>query len=238
VKSLDARLSAVARRVPPGHVVADIGTDHALLPIHLLSAGIARRAIGTDVSPGALTAARRNRARYGFPVDLRLGYGLEPLAPGEADILVLAGMGGQTVAEVLGEGLVVVSALELMVVQPQKDLAQFRRWAGETGFACLAEDIIQDNRRLYNVLVLAPQVEMRPVPWDPSDTGAEHEVTAELLLNPSDILASYLRRRRRVRLEVAHSLQRVQPEQARFHRQVAAAIGRAIRSVGGTAESK
>jgi len=214
VPRLGRRLLALAGRVPLGSTVADIGTDHGLLPAYLENNGLVRRAIGTDSSSGSLSSAARTRGRCGCNFDLRLGYGLEPLEPGEADVLVLAGLGGQTIAEVLSAGRAAVASAKLVIAQPMKDLPQFRRWAERSGFNTPAEDIIREGRRLYNILMLEGLDGFSPARWDASETGIEHEVGRALLANEPDVLLAYLHKRRRTRHAIAAARAGAEPLQA------------------------
>ena len=105
---LSARLAAVAALVEPGSRVADVGTDHGYIPIYLVQTGIADRAIAMDVRSGPLERARAHVDR--LPpgcrerIETRLSDGLKALSPGEADTVVIAGMGGELMIRILDEG--------------------------------------------------------------------------------------------------------------------------------------
>ena len=100
------RLIQVAGLVPEGSRLADVGTDHGYVPIWLLQQGRIPSAIAMDVTQGPLCRARENRDRYGFQdvMDLRLSDGLEKLQPGEADTVLIAGMGGPLMIRILSKG--------------------------------------------------------------------------------------------------------------------------------------
>jgi tRNA (adenine22-N1)-methyltransferase len=228
-----ARLLALAKRVPGGSTVADIGTDHGILPAYLERAGLAWRVIGTDSSAGSLASAARTRIQSGCSFELRLGYGLEPLEPGEASVLVLAGLGGQTIAEILTAGRLVVAMAHLAVVQPMKDLPQFRRWAERSRLTTVTEDIVIEGRRIYNVLTLAELCRFAPAAWDALETGIEHEVTRLLLDNEPVALLRYLQTRYRLRSGIASSRAAARPEEARADQIVALQIEQQIQSIEG-----
>ena len=101
--ALQPRLRAIADLVPAGSRLADIGTDHGYIPIDLLLDGRISAAIATDIGALPLDHARRTARCCGLTegIDFRLGDGLAPLAPGEADVIVIAGMGGDSVAAIL-----------------------------------------------------------------------------------------------------------------------------------------
>lgn len=103
---LSERLRAVAALVMSGGTVADIGTDHAYIPIYLIQTDAVSRAIAMDVNPGPLSRAREHIAQYGLEseIETRLSDGLAALRPGEADSVVIAGMGGALMRRILEEG--------------------------------------------------------------------------------------------------------------------------------------
>lgn len=100
---LSPRLLALAQRIPPGCRVADIGTDHARLPIYLVQRGLVKHIIATDIREGPLSMAAEALAKRGLreAVELRLGRGAACLHPNEVDCVLIAGMGGDTIAEIL-----------------------------------------------------------------------------------------------------------------------------------------
>ena len=102
---IDKRLEAIASRVRRGCRLADIGTDHAYLPIYLMQRGICERVIAVDIneSPLAVAAQNINKANLQDKIALRLGSGLSVLAPDEVDDIVIAGMGGVLFANLLAD---------------------------------------------------------------------------------------------------------------------------------------
>ncbi|MBP2017558.1 tRNA (adenine22-N1)-methyltransferase [Symbiobacterium terraclitae] len=153
---LPPRLAAVARHVPQGQTFADIGTDHAYLPAHLVAAGHVPRAVAGDILPGPLAAARNTVDAAGLAdrIDLRLGPGLSVLAPGEAACVAVCGMGGPLIARILEEGP--LAGVRRLVLQPMGGEAQLRRWLAANGWKLVAEEIVEDGGRLYPVLVAEP----------------------------------------------------------------------------------
>lgn len=150
---LPVRLQAVAEQVTPGSVAVDVGADHALLTIHLLASGRCPRVIAVEKAAGPL--ARAGLALAGVEgVDLRRGDGLEPLAPGEADVAVMAGIGGTTIAAILARAPRKVPRL---VLQPMTGAARLRGWLAGHGFRVTGEDLVADGGKLYPVLVAEPE---------------------------------------------------------------------------------
>lgn len=153
---LSPRLAAVARHVPAGRTFADIGTDHAYLPVYLVQSGRVPRAVAGDVLSGPLNAARATVASAGLAdrIDVRLGSGLTVLSPGEAACVAVCGMGGPLIARILAEGP--LTGVERLVLQPMGGEVQLRRWLAENGWRLVAEEIVEDGGRLYPVLVAEP----------------------------------------------------------------------------------
>ncbi len=150
---LSARLRALADWVEPGcRCLADIGTDHGYIPAALLLEGRVQRAVASDIAPAPLDRARATAERWGLTerMDLRLGNGLEVLAPGEADAVVIAGMGGDTLVDILsGAPWCRETAL---LLQPMSRAEVLRPWLAENGFSIRRERLVQDRGVLYPIL--------------------------------------------------------------------------------------
>ena len=99
--TLDKRLSAVAALVRQGSRLADIGTDHAYLPVHLVQSGVCPSAIASDIGAGPLDAARRTVTENGLTseIALRLGDGLATVLAGEVEDIAIAGMPARKISE-------------------------------------------------------------------------------------------------------------------------------------------
>ncbi len=154
---LGPRLRAIADLVPPDcRCLADIGTDHGYVPAALLLAGRVGRAVAADVGALPLDHARRTAARCGVEdrMDLRLGDGLSVLSPGEADVIVIAGMGGDTIAGILAAAPWSRDG-PLLLLQPMSRAYELRRWLPERGYAVRAETLVQDKGVLYPILSAA-----------------------------------------------------------------------------------
>lgn len=150
--SLSPRLRAVADQVPAGARLADIGCDHALLPITLLLEGSIASAIGIDVHAGPLDTARRHVERARVEVELRLGSGLESLEPTEVSAVTLAGMGGARICQLLRDAPAVVAELDAVIVQPNTDWPQLRRFAAGAGLNLIDETMVAERGHHYVVM--------------------------------------------------------------------------------------
>lgn len=153
---LGTRLSLIASFVPRGARVADIGTDHALLPIHLLQSGTSPRVIAVEKAAGPLRAARQAVAEAGLEAvcDVRAGDGFGPIAPGEVDTAVIAGMGGQTIAGVLDAAPAgVLNGVSRLILQPMNRAAAVRAWLYGHGWHVVDEGLVEESGRLYELIV-------------------------------------------------------------------------------------
>ncbi len=152
--NLDKRLSAVAALVRPGSRLADIGTDHAYLPVHLVQAGVCPTAIASDIGAGPLEAARHTVTENELTskIALRLGNGLATVSADEVEDIAIAGMGGETIAAILEAAPWVKDARLRLILQPMTRAEDLRRWLLQNGFSVLEEHLIIDGRHLYPVL--------------------------------------------------------------------------------------
>lgn len=151
---LSPRLGAIAGLVPEGcGCLADIGTDHGYVPVSLLLEGRIRRAVAADIGAPPLEHARRTAARYGVTdqIDFRLGDGLSVLRPGEAEVIVIAGMGGDAVVDILSAAPW-SRAGPLLLLQPMSKAEVLRAWLPLNGYEVFREELVQDKGVLYPIL--------------------------------------------------------------------------------------
>ena len=154
VLKLSPRLRRIAEAVPDGARLADIGTDHAYLPVWLLREGRIPYAIASDIRQGPLEHARRTAEAYGVMarMDFRLCAGLERIAPGEADAVVIAGMGGEAIVSILSAAPWLRESGAMLLLQPMTKAEVLRRWLTENGFCIASERLVEDRGTIYAVL--------------------------------------------------------------------------------------
>lgn len=135
--------------------MVDVGTDHALLPIHLVESGQAQLVIATDVADGPVQAAHVNVERYGLSqrISVRCGDGLQTVQPGEVDTVVIAGMGGCTAVKILQDAPDVVAQVRRLVIQPMNASRQVREFFLRMKFDLVDESLLIDDGLFYEVLV-------------------------------------------------------------------------------------
>lgn len=173
---LSKRLQAVAELAKTASIrcVADIGTDHGYIPIWLVEQGIAERAIAMDIRIGPLQRAQKHIREQGLEayIETRLSDGLAALRREEAQVIVIAGMGGATMSGILEAGRSVISPDTILVLQPQSELYEFRRYLAEHDFVLLAEDMVEEDGKYYPMM----KVQMRG--------AAEKTANQEKIVNP------------------------------------------------------
>ena len=156
---LRPRLAAAASFLCGFRTVADIGSDHGRLAVALLQQSSATRVIASDISADSLTKARALALRCGVSEEqlaFSVSDGLSHLAPGEADALVFAGMGGELIARLLEEGTAVAQAAECIVMQPMGGTLELRRFLLEQGYSLVDEQLVLDAGRYYQIIAAKP----------------------------------------------------------------------------------
>lgn len=152
---LQPRLMHIASLVPAGSALADVGTDHGYIPVYLRQKGIIDHAIASDIGREPLEHARRTAEEYGVTgIDFRLCAGLEGIAPEECSTILIAGMGGETIMEILSAAPWTRSGAHTLLLQPQTKIEELRRWLCEHGYALARETLTEDKGKLYVVMTV------------------------------------------------------------------------------------
>ena len=153
---LQPRLQLLADLVPDGSRLADIGTDHGYLPVRLLQDGRIPSAIAADVGREPLQHAVRTAEEYGVAgIDFRLCDGLRGVSPQEADTIVIAGMGGETMIHILSAADWTKEPNRYtLLLQPMTKTRELRRWLSDNGYRFTAERLVWDKDFLYPVMVV------------------------------------------------------------------------------------
>lgn len=157
--TLSKRLETVARFVPNGARIADIGSDHAYLPIFLVSKGQVTTAIAGEVVQGPYDSASQNvrAANLSSHIDVRLANGLEAVqVTDQINTVTIAGMGGRLIAEILEAGKDKLATVERLILQPNNREDDVRRWLQKHEFRLIDEAILEENGKIYEVIVAEP----------------------------------------------------------------------------------
>lgn len=151
---MSARLEAIVELAERGDILCDVGCDHAHVPIRLLQSGCYRRAIGMDVIAGPLGKAAGNLSLYGMEdlVELRLSNGLDAFSAGEADTLVITGMGGTLMEDILLRQPEKTASFSALVLGPQSDPEKVRAALRRLGFIIKKEKLVFEDGKYYPVI--------------------------------------------------------------------------------------
>lgn len=198
---LSYRLETIASFVAAGSRVADIGTDHGYIPIYLIENGIARTALAMDVGKGPLERAQTHIKEQGLAdrIETRLSDGLTKLCPGEADTVIIAGMGGSLIIHILEEGHHLWDSIGHFILSPQSDITEVRRFLADRGFSIYREAMVKDEDKYYTVL----DVQRGPMKYE---RERDYRFGRYLIEEKNAVLAEYLEKEKQKLTAIADSL--------------------------------
>ena len=152
------RLKAVAKMITPGIPVADIGCDHAYLPIWLARENVSPYIIASDINAGPIDRARENieDAELLERIDIRQGDGLSAITPGEVKSVVMAGMGGKLMIRILSEGEDVLREVSEIIMEPQSEVALLRHFLQDNGYRIISENMVCEDDKFYPLIKAVP----------------------------------------------------------------------------------
>ena len=161
--------------VSRGYRLADIGTDHAYIPIFLVEEGRVPSAVAMDINRGPLDRARENIMESGQEdkIQIRISDGFSALEEGEADAAVLAGMGGGLTIRILREGADVVRTLKECILQPQSEIEKVRAFLLAEGFSFTDEDMVEEDGKYYPIIKVTPPCGVESGQSAPPETRGE-----------------------------------------------------------------
>ena len=189
---LTDRLLKIASLVTKDKKIADIGTDHGYIPVHLLNEGYIDFAILADVNKGPLENARKEVRHNNLidKVDLRLGSGIEVLKKGEVDEVIIAGMGGILISELLEANIEVAQSTERFILQPMQAQKELRKYLLNNGYEILDEVLVREDFRIYEIIVTK---------YTGKNTNVEDEIFYEvgnkLIENKDELLNEFIDKR-------------------------------------------
>ena len=162
---LSPRLAAIAALVPKNARIADVGTDHGYLSVFLAQNAAPRAVIATDIRPGPLGSAKRHVREAGLEekISLRLCNGLEAVFPEEADVILIAGMGGEVIQGILSRAPWALKGRTL-ILSPQSKQETLRRWLYAQNCGIRGEYLVEDSRKIYPILLVEGTPEREPSP--------------------------------------------------------------------------
>lgn len=210
---LSKRLQAVADMVTPGMRLADVGTDHAYIPIYLVERSVIPEAIAMDINRGPLERAKEHIREYGFEkrIQTRLSDGLQKLEAGEADTVIAAGMGGALVIKILEDRKEVVKSLKELILQPQSELGKVRAYLVEHGYQIVEENMVLEDGKYYPMMKVLPYRQRDIEDYVPE----ELEYGRWLLHNANPVLKQFLEREIQINEGIIESLHEQQTQRAK-----------------------
>ena len=154
---ISKRLELVASFVSQGSILLDVGSDHAYLPIELVERGQIEAAIAGEVVVGPYQSAVKNVEAHGLEekIQVRLANGLAAFEEeDQVSVITIAGMGGRLIATILEEGLDKLGNVQRLILQPNNREDDLRIWLQEHGFRIVAESILEEAGKFYEILVV------------------------------------------------------------------------------------
>ncbi|MCE5221858.1 MAG: class I SAM-dependent methyltransferase [Clostridium sp.] len=150
---LSKRLNWIIEKLNKVEVIMDVGTDHGYIPIYLVKNNIASKVIASDINKEPLKKAKINALLDGVldKIDLRLGGGLSPLNNREANAVIIAGMGGNLIRDILENDLNKVKSLEYLILQPAQNPEVLRKYLYNNNYEIIDEDICLDENKYYEI---------------------------------------------------------------------------------------
>lgn len=196
---LTPRLLKIAQLVPKGSRLADIGTDHGFLPIYLLKNNIISFAVCSDIKKGPLANAEKNIKKHGFEKKTRLclADGLAGILPNEADVAVIAGMGGEMIASILENGI--PEGINSFFLQPMRNVDLLRRKIHLLGLKITYEMLVKEKDKFY-IIICAEKGEEKP--WK------DDEYIVSPFLRKDSLWAEYSLKEREKILKAATELEK------------------------------
>ena len=161
---LSKRIHALAGSVTGGHTAADIGTDHGYVPMLLIRDGISPRVIMSDISEGSLSKAKETFRLCGLTdrvseSDFRIGDGLETIAAGEVDEVIIGGLGGHTIVDILDADIEKSRSFKKLILQPRKHSGALRYWLYVNGWDIERECLAQEGKFVCEIIIAVPSGE-------------------------------------------------------------------------------
>ncbi len=213
---LSNRLLAAAGMVTKGNIVADIGCDHAYTSIYLCQADIAPRVVAMDVNKGPLQGARVHVEQAGLTekIDIRLSDGLAALQPGEADTVLLCGMGGLLMIKILSDYPETTASMKELILQPQSEAGEVRHFLHKQGYQITKEHMLKEDGKFYVMMRAVKSAEPQAYKVE-----SEYLYGKLLLEEKNPVLSEFLDREYRLRSEVLAALAGQETENAKLRKE-------------------
>ncbi len=186
-KYMTERLLAVASFAQNESTVADVGTDHAYIPVYLVQKGVSKSALAMDINEGPLLRAKENIEKFNLQdkIKTRLSDGLKELLEGECDTVIIAGMGGILINKILDDSKHLYPYINHYILQPMTAIEETRKFLEENGFSIENERLAKEENKIYTV-ILAKRGEMK------IENEIDYYVGKKLVENKDELLVDFL----------------------------------------------
>ncbi|MCT4621871.1 MAG: class I SAM-dependent methyltransferase [Marinisporobacter sp.] len=198
---LTPRLLNIAKLVAKGSVLADIGTDHGYIPVYLMKNEIVKKAIAADVNKGPLLSAQKNIKSNGLEdyIETRLGNGFEPIKPEEVDTVIIAGMGGLLIRDILMNHPKVTKSIKQFILQPMVAQDELRKWLYDNNFKIVDEKLVSEDHRIYEIIVAEHGHEM-------IEDEIYFEIGKKLIENKDPLLEAFIKKHIKKQEDIINNL--------------------------------
>lgn len=151
---LSPRMMEIIKFIKNDSLVADIGTDHGYIPTYLIENNLSKKVIATDISEPSLNKTIDSIRGRDFEerIETRLGSGLEVLKAGEVDTIIIAGMGGLLIGEILEKNREIVTSCDNFIFQPMIAAAELRKYLINKGFQIIDESLAREGDKFYEII--------------------------------------------------------------------------------------
>lgn len=186
---LTPRLQKIADFVPEGAKVADVGTDHAYIPVYLAREKNIERLIASDINEGPLDSAKSyvTASELKDTIELRLGNGMKVLEENEVDTVIIAGMGGLLIAEIMEDSKNVCKSVDRFILQPMVGMRELRQYLESNEYIVSDESLVREGNKLYQILLVEKGNEK-------VEDDIFYDFSNKLIENKDPLLKDYLNR--------------------------------------------
>ena len=214
------RLRAIAEQVPKGARLADVGTDHAYLPVWLLRNQCISFAIASDLREGPLQRGMETARQWEIPsekIAFRCSAGLDSIKESEVDTIVIAGMGGETIAHILDEAAWSHTPHLYFLLQPMSSIPELRFYLQENDFQIEKETVVFEQGKYYTILAVRPG---KMTPLTLAETWAGRQNEGEKMQHRTAYLEDLIRRREKALAGMKFAVSGISDEQIREQEQL------------------
>lgn len=194
---LSKRLQKIADLVPNGSIVADIGTDHGYIPAYLIESGKCKKVIGSDISKGSLDKIIQYVKQLNLEknIETRLGNGLEVLKAKEVDTVIMAGMGGILMKDILEKDLEITNSITHFIFQPMIAAKELRQYLINKNFIIIDEELVKEENIFYEI-IYAIKSESK------LEDQTSHEISPLLIEKKHPLLVEYIEHKVNIALNI------------------------------------